>query len=97
MEFKKIGINTRNWVDLAQDKIWRVLVNATLNLRVSKAMELVTSTGNRPLGRPSCRWEDNIRMEFKGIGINTRNWVYSAQDRDYWGAIVNAVLNIQVP
>ena len=40
-------------------------------------------TGKRPLGRPRCRWEDNIRMDLKEIGINTRNWVDSAQDRDY--------------
>ena len=39
-------------------------------------------TGKRPLERR--RWEDNIRMDLKEIGINTRNWVYSAQDRDYW-------------
>ena len=40
-------------------------------------------TGNRPLGRPRRRWEDNIRMDLKEININTRNWVDSAQDRDY--------------
>jgi hypothetical protein len=28
-----------------------------------------------------------IRMELKEIGINTRNWVDSAQDRDYWRAL----------
>jgi hypothetical protein len=38
--------------------------------------------GKRPLGRPRCRLEDNIRMDIKEIGINTRNWVYSAQNRD---------------
>ena len=42
------------------------------------------STGKRPLGRPRRRWEYDIRMEFEEIGINTRNWVDSAQDRDYW-------------
>ena len=31
--------------------------------------------GKRPLGRPRRRLEDNIRMGFKEIGINTRNWV----------------------
>ena len=41
-------------------------------------------TGKRPLGRPRHRWEDNIRMDLKEIGINTRNWVDSALDRDYW-------------
>ena len=32
-------------------------------------------TGKRPLERPRCRWKDNIRMNVKEIGINTRNWV----------------------
>ena len=48
------------------------------------------SAGNRPLGIPRCRWEDNIRLAPKGIGINSNNWVHSALDRDYWRAIVNA-------
>ena len=39
-------------------------------------------TGKRPLGRPKRRWEDNIRMDPKEIGINKRNWVDSAKDRD---------------
>jgi hypothetical protein len=30
-----------------------------------------TSTGKRPLGRAWRRWEDNIRMDLKKIGINT--------------------------
>ena len=41
------------------------------------------STGKSPLGRPRRRWEDNVRMDLKEIGINTKNWVDSAQDRDY--------------
>ena len=36
-------------------------------------------------------------MDLKEIGINTKNWVDSAQDRDYWEALVNAVLNLQIP
>ena len=54
-------------------------------------------TGNRPLGRPRRRWKDNIRMDLKEIGIKTRNWVDSAQDRDDWRALVNATLNLPVP
>jgi hypothetical protein len=43
MDLKEIGINTRNWVDSAQDRnYWRALVNAELNLRVPQAMELVS-------------------------------------------------------
>ena len=48
-----------------------------------------TPTGKRPLGRSRRIWEDNIRMDIKEIGINTRNLVDSAQDRDYWRALVN--------
>ena len=54
-------------------------------------------TGNRPLGRPRRRWEDNIRMNLEEIGINAGNWVDSAQDRHYWRALVNAALNLRVP
>ena len=45
-------------------------------------------TGKRPLGRPRRRWEDNIRMDLKEIGIITRNWVDSDQDIDYWRVVV---------
>ena len=55
------------------------------------------TTGKRPLGRPRRRWEDYIRMDHKEISINTRDWVDSAQDRDYWRALVNATLKLWVP
>ena len=32
-------------------------------------------TGKSSSGRPRRRWEDNIRMDFKEIGVNTRNWM----------------------
>ena len=51
-------------------------------------------TGKRSLGRR--RWEDNIRMYLQEIGINAGNWVDSAQDRDYWRALVKAALNLRV-
>ena len=54
-------------------------------------------TGKRPLGRPRRRWKDNIRINLEEKGINTGNWVDSAQDRDYWRALVNETLNLQVP
>jgi hypothetical protein len=36
-------------------------------------------------------------MDLEEIGINAENWVDSAQDRDYWRAIVNGTLNLRVP
>ena len=35
-------------------------------------------TGKRPLGSPRHKWEGNIRMALKEIGINTRNLTDSA-------------------
>ena len=56
----------------------------------SSAFKILTgkSTGKRPR-KPRRRWEDNIRMDLKEIGMNMRNWVVSAQDIHYWRALVN--------
>ena len=50
-----------------------------------RAFKILTGKliGKRRLWRPKCRWEDNIRMDPKKKGINTWNWVDSAQGRDY--------------
>jgi hypothetical protein len=63
------------------------------------AIKILTgkSTGKRPSRRPRCGWENNIRMNLKEIGINTRNWVDLDQDRDYWRALKNVALNLQTP
>ena len=54
-------------------------------------------TGKRPLGRTRRRQENNTRNDLEEIGINTGNWVDSAQDRNYWRALVNAALNLRDP
>ena len=51
--------------------------------------------GKRPLARPRRRWEGNFGMGLKEIGISTKNWIDSAQDRDYWRALVKEALNLQ--
>ena len=53
-------------------------------------------TGKRTLGSPRRTWEDNIRLDLEEIDIHSGNWVDSAQDRDYWRALVNATLNLRV-
>ena len=45
-------------------------------------------TGKRPLRK---------EVDLKEMDINTRNSVDSAQDKDYWRALVNVKLNLQVP
>jgi hypothetical protein len=37
--------------------------------------------GRGPLGRPRPRWEDNIKMYLREIGIDGANWIRLAQDR----------------
>jgi hypothetical protein len=49
--------------------------------------------GKRPLGRPRRRWEDEIRMDLGGGGVD---WIRLAQDRDRWRAVVSAVMNLRV-
>ena len=38
--------------------------------------------GKRPLGRPRCRWEDNIKMDIQVVGCGGVHWIDLAQDRD---------------
>jgi hypothetical protein len=52
--------------------------------------------GKRPLGRPRRRWEDNIKMDLREIGIDGSNWIRLAQDRVQWRAFVSTVMNLQV-
>jgi hypothetical protein len=52
--------------------------------------------GKRPLGRPSRRWEDGIRMDLREIGLRGVDWIRLAQDRDRWRAVVSAVMNLRV-
>jgi hypothetical protein len=53
--------------------------------------------GKRPLGRPRRRWVDNIKIDLREIGWDDKDWIDLAQDRDQWRALVNTVINLQVP
>ena len=53
--------------------------------------------GKRPLGEPRRRWEDNIKMDLQEVGCGIMDWIELAQDKDSWWALVNAVMNLQVP
>jgi hypothetical protein len=48
----------------------------------------------RPLERPSCRWEDNIKMDLREIGWSGMDWIDLAQDWNQWWALVNTVMNL---
>jgi hypothetical protein len=53
--------------------------------------------GKRPLGRPRCRWVDNIKIKLREIGCGGVGCIDLAQDRDKSRALVNTVMNLRVP
>jgi hypothetical protein len=53
--------------------------------------------GKRPLGRPRRRWDDNIKMDLREIGIDGENWIQLSQDRVQLQTFVNMVINLRVP
>jgi hypothetical protein len=56
-----------------------------------------TPEGKRSLGRPRHRCQDNIKMDLQQVGCGGMDWIDLAHERDRWQALVNAVMNLQVP
>jgi hypothetical protein len=91
----------------ASPNIFRVIKSRSMRLeghvtcmaeRIEVYMVLVGKPeGERPLGRPRRRWEDNINMALQKVGLRGMDWIELALDRDMWGALVNAVTNLRVP
>ena len=52
---------------------------------------------NRPFRRRGLRREDNIKMGIQEVGWGDMDWIDLARDRDKWRAVVNVVMNLQVP
>jgi hypothetical protein len=53
--------------------------------------------GKRPLGRPTRRWFDDIKMGLRETGWDGMDWIGLAQDKDHWRALVNTVMNLRLP
>jgi hypothetical protein len=53
--------------------------------------------GKKPQRKPRRRWEDNIKMNLREIGIDEANWIRLAQDRVRWRASVCTVMNLRFP
>ena len=51
--------------------------------------------GKRPLGRPTRRWVDNIRMDLHEVECGYMDWIGLAQDRDRWRTLLSAVMNLR--
>jgi hypothetical protein len=53
--------------------------------------------GKRPVGRPRCRWIDNIKMDLLETRLSVVDWIGLAQDMYRCRAVVNSVMNLRVP
>jgi hypothetical protein len=53
--------------------------------------------GKSPPGRPRRRWEDNIKMDLRELGIDGTNWIRLAQSMVQWRAFVNTLINLRLP
>ena len=51
----------------------------------------------RPMGRPRCTWEDNIKMDIREVGGGCGDWMELAQDEESWRALVSTVMNFRIP
>jgi hypothetical protein len=50
--------------------------------------------GMRPLRRPKHRWKHSIKLDIKETGWEGVDWIHLTQDRDWWWAPVNMVINV---
>jgi hypothetical protein len=55
-----------------------------------------TLKGKRPIRRSRHRWEDNIKMDLKELGLGFMNWIYLAQGMNQWRAPVKTVMDFRV-
>jgi hypothetical protein len=76
---------------------WEERVECMGEMRNAYKMLVGKLEGKRPLKRPRHRWEDNIKMDLSKIGLEGVVWIHLDQDRDWWRAVVDTVMNLQVP
>jgi hypothetical protein len=53
--------------------------------------------GRRPLGRPRCRWDDDIKMDLKAVACDDGEWIHMTQGKDKWWTVVKTVMKLWVP
>jgi hypothetical protein len=60
-------------------------------------MQRTKSEGKIQLGRPRRRWADIIKVDLREIEWGAMDWIDLAEGRDQWSALVNTVMNLQIP
>jgi hypothetical protein len=52
--------------------------------------------GKKPLGRSRRKGVDNFKSDLREMVWSGMNWIYQAEDREMWRALVNMVMNLLV-
>jgi hypothetical protein len=86
-----------NVIRLIKTMRWTGHVACMEQMKNSYRILLRKPKGKRLLGRPRYRWEDNIRMNLREIGWEGVDWKYLTQNKDQWQALMNMIMNLQVP
>jgi hypothetical protein len=83
------------WGDKIKDEISRT---CSTHGRVKNLFKMLVGKPEDKtlLGRPRCRWQDNIRLDFNETDSEDIDWIPLVQDRVQWWTLVNMVINIQI-
>jgi hypothetical protein len=73
---------------------WAVNVACMGGLRRGYKILVGKTEGKRSRGRPSRRWEDSVRMDFKEIAWQGVDWSHVGEDTDHDQALVNTVVKL---
>jgi hypothetical protein len=77
--------------------MWAGHVALTGEMRNAYKILVGNPEGRRQLGRPRCRWKDNIKVDFKEIGWTDVECIHMAQDGNQWRSLVNTVMDFRIP
>jgi hypothetical protein len=76
-----LDLKGRKWRE-----VWEEYIMSFITMHTKFSSEEVK--GGRPRIRPRHRWDDNITMDRREIGLKFVDWIHLAQDRDRWRALV---------
>jgi hypothetical protein len=69
----------------------------SIHEREEESIQCSGGKGRRkePLGRPKCRWEDNIKIRLREIGWGGMDWTHLTEVRDQRRALLNTVMHFR--
>ena len=68
-----------------------------LALRGQNSVLVGKTERKRRLRTSKCRWKNSIKTDIKKTECEGMDWIYLAQDRDKWRAVVSTVMNLRIP